>query len=137
MIKVHHYSNSFKAKELHIMTKDFGSSNTDKSFYVPEVASARSTLGSGVSPNRVGVYDFPDGKDTGDRIQVLLRQKGLDLAEIDRIGEILKSQVESDKTSFEHIQEMEAKDITKYVKQIADTLTDVSSASPDASSVNK
>lgn len=127
MIKVYHYSNSFAAKELHVMTKDFGPSNTDKSFYVPQVATSRSTLGSGVSQNRVGVYDFPDGKDTGDRIQVLLRQKGLDAAEIDRIGEILKSQVDADKTSLERLEEMEAKDITKYVKKIADSLSDVSS----------
>lgn len=136
MIKVYHYSNSFAAKELHVMTKDFGPSNTDKSFYTPEVVNARSTLGSGVSQKRVGVYDFPDGKDTGERIQVILRQKGLDVAEIDRIGAILKSQVESDKTSLEHIQEMEAKDITKYVKSIADAISDVSSAS-DASTANK
>lgn len=134
MVKVYHYSNSFKAKELHIMTKDFGASNTDKSFYVPNVATARSTLGSGTMSNTVGLYDFPDGKDTGDRIQVLLRQKGLDMAEIDRIGEILKSQVESDKTSLKQIEEMEAKDITKYVKKIADAISDVSDSSSTESS---
>lgn len=136
MIKVFHYSNSFKAKDLHVMTKDFGKSNTDKSFYVPEVANARSTLGSGTMPKTVGVYDFPDGKDTGDRIQTILRQKGLDVAEIDRIGEILKSQVESDKTSLKQIEEMEAKDITKYLKQIADVVSDVSNASSDTSPTN-
>lgn len=135
MIKVYHYSNSFKAKILHVMTKDFGKSNTDKSFFVPEVASARSTLGSGTMPKSVGLYDFPDGKDTGDRIQSILRQKGLDVAEIDRIGEILKSQVESDKTSLAQIEEMEAKDITKYLKSIADAVANP--ASPEAPTVNK
>lgn len=130
MIKVHHYSNSFKGKELHVMTKDFGPSNTDKSFYIPEVSSARSTLGSGVSQNRVGVYDFPDGKDTGQRIQVLLRQKGLDLAEIDRIGEILQSQVDKDKSVLSEIEKMEANDITKYVKSIADAVSSISSDAP-------
>lgn len=135
MIKVHHYSNSFRAKELHVMTKDFGESNTDRSFYVPDVATARSTLGSGVMSHSVGVYDFPDGKDTGERIQSILRQKGLDMTEIDRVGEILKSQVDKDKSVLSELEQMEAKDITKYLKSIADAVANP--APPEAPTVNK
>lgn len=95
MAKVRHYSNSFSGSELWKMTEDYGESNVDKSSYVPDISTTRSFLGSASGRNVQGVYDFPDGKDTGFIVATMLRQKGLDLTEIDMIGKIISAHVDS------------------------------------------
>lgn len=95
MAKIYHYSNVFAGKELWKMTDDYGESNTDKSSYLPDISTTRSFLGSAAGRNVQGVYDFPDGKDTGFVVATMLRQKGLDPTEIDKIGEIITAHVDS------------------------------------------
>lgn len=94
-MKIFKYHSVFEGEILHQMTSDFGESNTDKSAYVPDIVEKRSYAGSDSGSNVELVYDFEDGKDTGDTIATYLRMQGLDRAEIDTIGEILKSRVDS------------------------------------------
>lgn len=118
MPKVRHYSNVFSGKELWKLTEDYGESNTDKSSYLPDISTTRSFLGSATGRNVQGVYDFPDGKDTGFVVATLLRQKGLDPTEIDKIGEIITS----------HVDSLKAKDkqdeLDKIKKQTTDEIMD-------------
>lgn len=97
MLKIFRYHNQFSGEILHHMTEDFGDSNTDRSAYVPDIAQKRSYAGSDQGSNVHLVYDFEDGKDTGDTIATYLRMQGLDRTEIDTIGEILKKRVDSGK----------------------------------------
>lgn len=84
MIEVRHYSNVFKSKSFHTMISDFGESNTDQSGIRPDISSARAVIASYPgNNNKVGVYDFDDGKDNGDRLMTFLRSKSLDPTEID------------------------------------------------------
>lgn len=124
-IPVRHYSNTFRSPAVHHMTEDFGESNTDKSFFRPDLDKARSTLGQMRGSTRVGLYDYPDGKDKGDNIQSVLRSKGLDPTEIASMEKMLRDHLSAlkkqDKDAFEQkIREMSQKDLMEYVKKIAD-----------------
>lgn len=113
-MKVRHYGNSFqtdKKVKHHILTKDFGKSNTDKTFYRPDISSSRALAGAAGSTGRVGLYDFKDGKDNGDYLMVILRKKGLDPTEISKIGEIVKQQSESS-------QEFDKSELAKQVAKL-------------------
>lgn len=98
MIKIYHYSNRFSNTDFqfHQMTEDFGESVTDKSFFRPDISSARASLGTFTanSSGKVGVYDFNDGKDTGETFMTFLRNKSLDQTEIDAAYDRLKSYAE-------------------------------------------
>ena len=74
-MKILHYNNQFDSVPLHRLLSDFGETATDKSFFRPDVSSARAKLGSLVAngSSKVGVYDFPDGKDTGESLLPFLR----------------------------------------------------------------
>lgn len=96
-MKIIHHHNTFASDKKavhHQMTKDFGNSNTDKSFFRPDISAARAFLGNGVGSTRVGLYDFNDGVDTGDRIQMILRDKGLDVTEVDKIGKVINNHLD-------------------------------------------
>lgn len=95
-MKIYHYHSSYGAKNLHEMISDFGLSATDKSFFRPDVSSVRAKLGSLVAQGngKVGVYDFDDGKDTGDVLMTFLRNKALDQTEIDNAFERIKANAE-------------------------------------------
>lgn len=113
-MKVRHYGNSFwtdKEAKHHVLTKDFGESNTDKTFYRPDISSARALAGAAGSTGRVGLYDFKDGKDNGDYLMVILRKKGLDPTEISKIGEIVKQQSEQS-------QEFDKSELAKQVAKL-------------------
>lgn len=98
MIKIRHYSNSYMNQEFQFfkLTEDFGESATDKSFFRPDVSSARASLGTFTanSNGKVGVYDFNDGKDTGETFMTFLRNKALDQTEIDSAYDRLKAYAE-------------------------------------------
>lgn len=86
-IKLKEYKSFYGSSSSHLMTKDFGLSVTDKTSYRPDISSARAfaaSVGAGTS-GKVGVYDFPDGKDTGDTLMTFLRSKALDVTEIDQV----------------------------------------------------
>lgn len=104
-ISVKKYNNVFlDDSHVHKMLSDFGESNTDQSGVRPDISSARSIIASYSGSPRVGLYDFNDGKDTGDSIAMLLRSKNLDRTEIDSLYERLKSRAdelsESDRKKF-------------------------------------
>lgn len=96
-ISVRHYSNSFSGVEPP-MVKDFGPSNTDKSTYRPDISLIPPFLASGGNSNKQFAYDFPDGKDTHDVSSytvTYLRNKGLDITEVDSAIEREKSRLQS------------------------------------------
>lgn len=97
-MSVHRYSllNNFSGKVWN-MIDDYGESNVDKSFYRPDIASTRAKLGGVQGSTLTPIFDFPDGKDTGDTIMTILRDKGLDITEIDTIGEIIKDHLSKGK----------------------------------------
>lgn len=144
-IAVRHYSNSFFNKNVHhSLISDFGESNTDKSFFRPDISSARALV-AGSANDRVGLYDFQDGKDTGDRIQVILRQKGLDPTEIDKIGEILQNRSDqfsdADKSELERqALSLDGKKLMDFAKKFVDKysldLDTLNSANPTAPSTS-
>lgn len=84
-IQIKTYKNQFDYIPSHNLLTDFGESNTDKSFYRPDVSSARASLGSisALGSNLKGVYDFDDGIDNGDTFMTFLRSKSIDVTELD------------------------------------------------------
>lgn len=85
-IRLKEYKSFYGSPSPYPMTSDFGLSVTDKTSYRPDISSARAFASSvGVGSNRVGVYDFPDGKDTGETLMTFLRSKSLDVTEIDQV----------------------------------------------------
>lgn len=78
--KVHKYRNSFENPNWTPLLTNFGKSNTDKSTYRPDISVARAQAGMS---NKTLLYDFSDGKDTGETVQTYIRQKGLDVTEVD------------------------------------------------------
>lgn len=145
-MKIYRYNSAFgRDTPLWSVTDDFGPSNTDKKFFRPDVSSARASLASSTGSNKVGVYDFADGKDTGDTIQTLLRSQGLDRAEVDRIGEMIKSSIDNkkeiDKTKLEkELSKTKSENVDKMIENImqgVSKLTADGSGDPVAATVNK
>lgn len=131
-IKVRHYSNVFEnLNPLYIPPSDYGESATDKSSYRPDISSARAfagSVGAGTS-SKVGVYDFPDGKDTGMTIQTFLRNRGLDVTEIDAASNWLKDNAQKlvDEDNKKMISELKDKtdaEIIEYFKNLAESAKD-------------
>lgn len=127
-IKVRHYSNPFEnPNPLYIPPSDYGESGTDKTSYRPDISSARAFAGSvgvGTSSN-VGVFDFPDGKDNGMTIQTFLRNRGLDLTEINSAFNWLKDNAQKlvDEDNKKMISELKDKtdaEIIEYFKNLAE-----------------
>lgn len=104
VIEVRRYNNSFKSKPIHYLLDDFGESNTDISTWRPDVSSIRAFLGN-PNNNKTLLYDFPDGKDTGETVQTFIRSKGLDITEVEtaekRITKIIEDKKVSDKEKEE------------------------------------
>lgn len=107
-IKVNHYHNAFalskkEVSDLHQMVDDFGDSNTDTSKWRPDISITRAQLGAMGNSNKQFLYDFPDGKDTGEIVQTFLRSPALDITEVDsateRITQIIERKSENDKKS--------------------------------------
>lgn len=127
-IKVRHYSNQFEnPNPLYIPPSDYGKSATDKTSYRPDISSARAfagSVGAGTSSN-VGVFDFPDGKDNGMTIQTFLRNRGLDITEIDSASNWLKDNAQKlvDEDNKKMISELKDKtdaEIIEYFKNLAE-----------------
>lgn len=129
--KVHKYRNAYSNPDWTPLLSDFGKSNTDKSTYRPDISLARAQAGMS---SKTLVYDFSDGKDTGETAQTYIRQPGLDVTEVDsaiqRLNDNFDSKVKEDLES----QKRRAKD--KKIDDFLDkSLSDSSSSSsPDSSS---
>lgn len=131
-IKVRHYSNQFEnPNPLYIPPSEYGKSATDKTSYRPDISSARAfagSVGTGTSSN-VGVFDFPDGKDNGMTIQTFLRNRGLDITEIDSASNWLKDNAQKlvDEDNKKMISELKDKtdaEIIEYFKNLAEKAKD-------------
>lgn len=123
---IRYYHNVFDNDHIHHqMTSDWGESNTDRSAYRPTISDVRALAGSDKGSALQGQYDFSDGKDTGDRVQMLLRQKGLDQTEIDKIGQIVVENMnqlqEQDKIlAQKELMSKSTKDIIAWAKKYID-----------------
>lgn len=95
-MKVFHYKHvSDSSNYHHALTSDYGESCTDKTFYRPTLDGIRA---GSVGSARTGVYDFPNGVDTGERFQPILRNKGIDIAEVSAILDNITSVITDKKT---------------------------------------
>lgn len=128
-IKVNHYHNSFalskkEQSELHQMTDDFGKSNTDTSKWRPDISITRAQLGAIGNSNKQFLYDFPDGKDTGDVVQTFLRSPALDITEVDsateRITQIIERKSDQDKKNKAKLdkRQKDLKDLSDAIKNV-------------------
>lgn len=83
-MKVKHYSNCFGSDVNHQILSEFGESNTDITHYRPDISVMRGKVLAGTASGaRKLLYDFEDGKDVGDNVGMYLRQKYVDMADID------------------------------------------------------
>lgn len=135
-IKVKQYNNPFSSKPIHKMIDDFGESNTDTSTWRPDLSVARAFLGSAGASNKQMLYDFPDGKDTGETVQTFIRTKGLDITEIEsaekRITQIIQDKSLSDEQSESKKKQraQDLKDLSDAIKgSESDSSTDTSTSS--------
>lgn len=139
-VKPLHYRHTYNSSEepLHIMTKDFGKSNTDISDWKPKVADIRAFLASPNTKSKQFLYDFPDGKDTGEAVQTFLRTPGLDITEVETaekiITQIVQNKSELDKQTAEQKEQMQnLLDTIKSVKTSSESSSTDSSAQPASS----
>lgn len=112
------------------MVDDFGESNTDKSFYRPDVSQVRSFLGTGMQSSKKLMYDFPDGKDTGEEVQTFVRNKGLDITEVDTAVEVIKQAAKA-KIDKAKADEQSEKTITALEKQFGEISKIAEALAPD------
>lgn len=66
-------------------------SSVDYSSYKPTVSDVHNFEAGAGTSNNVPLYDFPDGKDTGERMYAL-RRLGLDITELEAIKKSLESE---------------------------------------------
>lgn len=123
-MEVKHYNNVFSAPSYHQMTSDFGKSNTDKSTYRPDLSLARAYQGS---QNKTLLYDFKDGKDTGETVQTFVRSKGLDITEVEtaekRITQIIEDKKQADKDKADELEsrKKDLSDLSEAIKNGSST----------------
>lgn len=83
---------TYEWTEIKKTTPKFTPSQTDKTDFVKDVKGSKSLiLGGGTQ--YIGLYDFPDGRDTGLDL-TFLRKKGIDITEVDNMREILQTKAE-------------------------------------------
>lgn len=127
-IKVKHFSNQFVNKGWTPLLEDFGESNTDTSSYRPDISVARAEAGR-LSGKRL-IYDFNDGKDTGETVMTFIRQKGLDITEVDAAVARVKSNIdESIEDSKKKLKESEK---AAKVDKMIDSIINDSGVSSDS-----
>lgn len=79
------YDNSFR-KNFKVLE-----SSVDYASYKPTVSDVHNFEAGAGTSNNVPLYDFPDGKDTGERMYAL-RRLGLDITELEAIKKSLESE---------------------------------------------
>lgn len=133
MIKVKHYSHNYSSKNPWPLVSDFGDSNTDTTKWRPDISVARAQ--AAMASGKKLLYDFPDGKDSGETVQTFVRSKGLDITEIEtaekRITQIIEDKKSDDKKSDEISKEK--KQFLENIQKLADS---AKTDSPDVSSDN-
>lgn len=119
-IPVKLYNNLFITDYKPPMVTDFGESNTDKSTYRPDISLIPPFMAQGARSTKSFVYDFPDGKDTNDVSSytvTYLRNKSLDITEVDAAIAREKSRLESIIASARS--EKEAEQARKAIENLA------------------
>lgn len=133
-VEIKHFNNPFSSKPIHHLVDDFGESNTDTSTWRPDISliHAQSNAMSG----RKLVYDFPDGKDTGEIIQTFIRSKGIDITEIEsaerRVTTIIEDKKASDKEKLDKANQrkQDLKDLSDSIKSSGDNPQSSQSSTP-------
>lgn len=138
-IEVKRYNNTFESEPIHQLLEDFGESNTDTSTWKPDASTIRAFLGNPSSSKKTLLYDFPDGKDTGEFVQTFIRSKGLDITEIEsaekRVTQIIenKKQLDKEKVDNENRRKQDLKDLSDSIKSV-DNSDSSTSSTPQQSS---
>lgn len=128
-IKVKHFSNQFLNKDWTPLLEDFGESNTDTTTYRPDISIARAQAGR-LSGKKL-IYDFNDGKDNGEIAMTFIRQKGLDVTEVDAAVARVKSNI--DESIVDSKKKQKESEKSAKVDKMIDTIINQSPNSPDSS----
>lgn len=134
-MKILYYNSQFDNKLVKSKKFDYGKSLTDKTFFRPELFSVADTKANNAV---TGLYDFKDGKDTGERLAMYLRDKSLDITEKSAIVEAYEADINNrsnlDKQDLQAIQDKAVSDELKntLLKNLA--FKDNSSSDSQASS---
>lgn len=134
-MKIFHYTNLFGSDPLHDISSDFGDSCTDISTWRPELSLIHAQSGS--LSGKKFLYDFPDGKDNGERVQTFIRGKGLDVTEIDKALDSVTKDIESKKDldkKSKSDKDKAAKDKADTIKAIGDSIASAISGDSSSSS---
>lgn len=101
-----YYNSQFDNELVKPKQIDYGESLTDKTFFRPEIFSIADTKANNAT---TGLYDFKDGKDTGERLAMYLRDKSLDITEKSAIVEAYEADInnrsELDKQDLQSLQD--------------------------------
>lgn len=89
-MNIQYYNSQFETDLLKSKDIDYGESLTDKTFFRPELFSIADTKANNTV---TGLYDFKDGKDTGERLSMYLRDKSLDITEKSAIVEAYEADI--------------------------------------------
>lgn len=113
-MKILYYSSQFQNDFVKPKNLDYGKSLTDKTFFRPEIFSIADTKANTAV---TGLYDFNDGKDTGERLSMYLRDKSLDITEKAAIVEAYEADIDNrselDKQDLQSLQDKAVSDELK------------------------
>lgn len=113
-MKIFYYNSQFDNKLFKPKAFNYGKSITNKTFFRPEVFSVSDTKSKTAV---TGLYDFNDGKDTGERLQMYLRDKSLDITEKAAIVEAFEADINNrsalDKQDLQSLQDKAVTDELK------------------------
>lgn len=109
-----YYNSQFDNKFVKPKNIDYGESLTDKTFFRPDIFSVADTKANNAV---TGLYDFNDGKDTGERLSMYLRDKSLDITEkaaiVDSYETDINNRSELDKQDLQALQDKAVTDELK------------------------
>ena len=113
-MKIQYYNSQFCNELVKPKNIDYGESLTDKTFFRPEIFSIADTKANNAT---TGLYDFKDGKDTGERLSMYLRDKSLDITEkaaiVDAYEADINNRSELDKQDLQSLQDKAVSDELK------------------------
>ncbi len=134
-MKILYYNSQFENDLAKPKNIDYGESLTDKTFFRPELFSVADTKANSAI---TGLYDFKDGKDTGERLSMYLRDKSLDVTEKSAIVSAYEADINNraalDKQDLQSIQDKAVADELRNTLLKNLTSNDVSSSEQQISS---
>ena len=132
-MKILYYSSQFSNELVKPKNIDYGESLTDKTFFRPEIFSIAYTKANNATK---GLYDFNDGKDTGERLSMYLRDKSLDITEkaaiVDAYETDINNRSELDKQDLQSLQDKAVSDELKNT--LLKNLVNKDTSSPEQTS---